>query len=54
MTEEKFELTKFSTYKKFAEKIYKIKKNVKKNIQKLKLMEKKLLVMDHLQKRLQL
>ena len=34
--EEKFGIKKFETYKKFAEKIYQIKKNVKKNILKLK------------------
>ena len=40
--EEKFGLKKYSTYKKFAEKIYTIQKNVKKNIQKLKLNGKKI------------
>ena len=34
--EEEFGLKKFSTYKIFGEKIYEIKKNVRKNIKKLK------------------
>tara|TARA_B100001123_G_scaffold351989_1_gene403247 strand:- start:73 stop:2469 length:2397 start_codon:yes stop_codon:yes gene_type:complete len=41
--EEKFGLKKYSTYKDFAEKIYTIQKNVKKNIQKLKSNGKKLI-----------
>ena len=41
--ENKFGLTKFSTYKKFAEKVYTIKKNVKNNIQKLKSNGKKII-----------
>jgi len=41
--EEKFGLKKYSTYKDFAEKIYTIQKNVKKNIKKLRLNEKKLI-----------
>tara|TARA_Y100000590_G_scaffold469620_1_gene658723 strand:- start:2277 stop:4820 length:2544 start_codon:yes stop_codon:yes gene_type:complete len=41
--EEKFGLKKYSTYEKFAEKIYTIQKNVKKNIQNLKLNGKKLI-----------
>ena len=41
--EEKFGLKKYSTYKDFAEKIYTIQKNVKKNIKKLKLNGKKLI-----------
>ncbi len=34
--EEKFGIKKFQTYKKFGEKVYKIRENVRKNIQKLK------------------
>tara|TARA_B100000959_G_scaffold282075_1_gene347672 strand:- start:75 stop:2471 length:2397 start_codon:yes stop_codon:yes gene_type:complete len=41
--EEKFGLKKYSTYKDFAEKIYTIQKNVKKNIKKLKSNGKKLI-----------
>ena len=41
--ENKFGLTKFSTYKEFAEKVYTIKKNVKNNIQKLKSNGKKII-----------
>ena len=41
--EEKFGLKRYSTYKDFAEKIYTIQKNVKKNIKKLKLNGKKLI-----------
>ena len=41
--EEKFGLKKYSTYAKFAEKIYTIQKNVKNNIQNLKLNGKKLI-----------
>ena len=41
--EEKFGLKKYSTYQDFAEKIYTIQKNVKKNIKKLKLNGKKLI-----------
>jgi len=41
--EEKFGLKKYSTYKAFADKIYKIQKNVKRNIKKLKTNGKKLI-----------
>ena len=41
--ENNFGLTKFSTYKEFAEKVYTIKKNVKNNIQKLKSNGKKII-----------
>ena len=34
--EEKFGIKKFETYKKFGEKVYKIRENVRKNIKKLK------------------
>ena len=34
--EEKFGIKKFKTYKKFGEKVYKIRENVRKNIKKLK------------------
>ena len=41
--EEKFGLKKYSTYKSFADKVYTIKQNVKKNIKKLKSREKKII-----------
>ena len=41
--EEKFGIKKFSTYKKFGEKVYKIRENVKKNIKKLKNKNNKLI-----------
>ena len=41
--EEQFGLKKYETYEKFGEKIYTIKKNVKKNIKKLKINGKKLI-----------
>ena len=34
--EEKFGIKKFETYKKFGEKVYKIRENVRKNIKKLR------------------
>ena len=43
--EEKFGIKKFKTYKKFGEKVYKIRENVRKNIKKLK--KKKNLVIGY-------
>ena len=43
LEEEKFGIKKFETYKKFGEKVYKIRENVLKNIEKLKRLNKKII-----------
>ena len=47
LEEEKFGIKKFETYKKFGEKVYKIRENVLKNIKELKRLNKKLLALVH-------
>ena len=45
--EEKFGIKDFNTYKKFGEKVYKIRENVIRNIKNLKIVKKLLLGMVH-------